>query len=473
MFRRLTERSAGRRDTRRPSRLRNIAKVAGVESDEVAAVAEEFRQPDRSFITPPHGVPLTPDTVLDISHESLTRLWGTLNGWVNKETRSAAIYQRLIQTAHLWETGDADLLGAINLERALAWQKEEKPTLEWARRYGSDEDFSSAMTFLAESEREWNAKQERLKAERERQQQEEIERQNRQEREERLEERAKAAKRFKKLSVVLAFVGLLAFIAAALAIVQAQKAVSASRDANSQRLKAEEAMKNVKAADERIEALIREQRDVAEAHAREAENDRDRLADERKKAEDEAKRANARTIEATRAREQAQINLKKYQDEAEAAELSIQGNKAYEELEYTNAITYFHRAFILYERNNDLDNQANMLGFIGLCYEKIKQYQKALDSFLGALKIYKATGDRLYEGMSLWYIGRQYDGLGDNTRALEYFQEALKQLHNISERAYEASVLDQMSEIYKKMGDQQKADEFKKRAAEIRRSSGP
>ena len=73
MFRCLTERSTGKRDTRAPARLCDVAAVAGVSADDVYPVVEAFRRPDRSFIVPAVGTPLTPQTLLDMGHESLIR----------------------------------------------------------------------------------------------------------------------------------------------------------------------------------------------------------------------------------------------------------------------------------------------------------------------------------------------------------------------------------------------------------------
>ncbi|MCI0387863.1 MAG: AAA family ATPase [Acidobacteria bacterium] len=155
MFRRLTERAIGRRDTRRPTRLQEVADVAEAEIDQVNAIVEVFRQPDHSFITPPPPTPLLHETILDIGHESLIRQWRRLNEWVKEEAQSAEIYQLLKQTALLWNEGKSDLWGAISLERALTWKSRQNPTPAWAERYGSVEDFELAMEFLRASERQW------------------------------------------------------------------------------------------------------------------------------------------------------------------------------------------------------------------------------------------------------------------------------------------------------------------------------
>ena len=144
LFRCLSERSPTQRDTRRPMQLGAVAAVAGVPPAQVAAVADVFRHPDRSFITPSADVALHPDTVLDISHESLIRQWQRLNAWAEQE--AVETYRRLAQTARLWKRGQAALWSTPDLENALAWKERERPTSAWAARYG--EDFALAMEFL-------------------------------------------------------------------------------------------------------------------------------------------------------------------------------------------------------------------------------------------------------------------------------------------------------------------------------------
>jgi WD40 repeat protein len=150
LFRCLSERSPTQRDTRRPVQLGAVAAVADVPPAQVAAVADVFRHPDRSFITPSADVALYPDTVLDISHESLIRQWQRLNAWAEQEAEAAETYRRLAQTARLWQRGQAALWSTPDLENALAWKVREHPTSAWAARYG--QDFALAMEFLDASE---------------------------------------------------------------------------------------------------------------------------------------------------------------------------------------------------------------------------------------------------------------------------------------------------------------------------------
>ena len=150
LFRRLTERGAGRRDTRAPARLQEIADIAGVDPSEVIPVVEAFRRGDRSFLTPRDG-PLESSTLLDIGHESLIRQWHTLSHWVEEEGESAAVYARMKETARLWKKGSAALWGTPDLEVALAWKRDAHATEEWALRYGTADEFKLAMEFLTAS----------------------------------------------------------------------------------------------------------------------------------------------------------------------------------------------------------------------------------------------------------------------------------------------------------------------------------
>ena len=156
LFRSLTERNSGYRDTRRPVKLTAVASLANVPWRQVAAVVEVFRQDGRSFLMPPQDKVLGPKTILDISHESLIRQWQRLKEWTKKEAISADAYHRLETTALLKEEGQAELWKGLDLANAINWYQSEKPSLVWAKRYGKNQGqyFDLAMCFLTQSEDE-------------------------------------------------------------------------------------------------------------------------------------------------------------------------------------------------------------------------------------------------------------------------------------------------------------------------------
>ncbi len=150
MFKALTDKNEDGRGVRRATRLDRLA--AGVEAslEEVKAVVEAFRRPGCSFLMPPVGKALAPDTVVDISHESLMRVWERLREWVTEETESARTYHRLAETAVLHQAQKARLWGDPDLSHGVEWRERERPNQTWAQRYHPA--FEVSMAFLDTSE---------------------------------------------------------------------------------------------------------------------------------------------------------------------------------------------------------------------------------------------------------------------------------------------------------------------------------
>lgn len=146
MFQCLTEKGADNREVRRPTAVRRIADVAHASVKDVIDVIEEFHKQGRSFVTIPAQVALRPDSVIDISHESLIRLWVRLKEWVNQESESAHMYRRLSEAAEMHAGGQAGLWRDPELQNALNWKKTERPSAEWAQRYNPN--FEQVMAFL-------------------------------------------------------------------------------------------------------------------------------------------------------------------------------------------------------------------------------------------------------------------------------------------------------------------------------------
>jgi energy-coupling factor transporter ATP-binding protein EcfA2 len=102
VFRALTERVAEGTEIRRPLAFAQLCAVAGYGRTEVEQVVERFRRPDTAFLMPSADVPLAIDPAIDISHESLIRLWQRLRQWSQHEFDSRAELVRVVEAARLY-----------------------------------------------------------------------------------------------------------------------------------------------------------------------------------------------------------------------------------------------------------------------------------------------------------------------------------------------------------------------------------
>jgi hypothetical protein len=165
VFKALTDASDGR-GIRRPTSLATLCALAEANQAELIEVMSVFRKQSRSFVMPPLSETLEPDTVMDISHESLMRVWVRLKGWAAEEAQSAHRYRRLSETAVEHAARKADLLRDPELRLALDWREKTKPNAAWASLYSGD--FEATMRFLSESEREAATEKRREQRRRER-----------------------------------------------------------------------------------------------------------------------------------------------------------------------------------------------------------------------------------------------------------------------------------------------------------------
>lgn len=146
LFKTITEKNSESLEMRRPGRISEVAGLAQVSESQVIEVVEKFRKPGRSFLMPGMHVTLKPDSVVELSHESLMRIWTRLSAWVDEEFESALMYKRVSDAAAMYQIGKTGLWRPPDLQLALNWQKKQRPTREWAQRY--DIAFERAIVFL-------------------------------------------------------------------------------------------------------------------------------------------------------------------------------------------------------------------------------------------------------------------------------------------------------------------------------------
>ncbi|MBL6445902.1 High-affnity carbon uptake protein Hat/HatR [Fulvivirga sp. 29W222] len=157
IFKAITEKRGENFGIRRPTRLGEIAAISGVSEQEVIDVIDKFREPSRSLLTPAHHIELNTKSIIDISHESLMRIWVRLKNWVDDEAEAVQMYLRLSEAASMYQVGKAGLWRPPDLQLALNWQAKHKPTLIWGQRYHPA--FERTLVFLEYSKKEFETEQ--------------------------------------------------------------------------------------------------------------------------------------------------------------------------------------------------------------------------------------------------------------------------------------------------------------------------
>lgn len=151
VFKRLTGMGPDQREMRYPTTMADLCGTAGSDPAQVIPVIDAFRLSGRSFLMPPQEVELQDDTIVDISHESLIRIWKRLNDWLGQEALSARIYCRLAEDAELHQQGEMGLRRNPELDIARRWRSQAAPNAAWADRYNPG--FERAMSYLHRSEK--------------------------------------------------------------------------------------------------------------------------------------------------------------------------------------------------------------------------------------------------------------------------------------------------------------------------------
>ncbi|MEI6574609.1 MAG: hypothetical protein WCO63_00360 [Bacteroidota bacterium] len=154
VFKALTDFGSDSRGTRRPTKFSELCVVSEAKPDEVSKVIDSFREAGRAFLMPSYNVECTDSTIIDISHESIMRVWKRLRKWVDEESQSAQLYLRLSKSAELYQYGQSALWINPELQLALQWQHSNKPNNTWAMRY--DPAFDRAMEFLNYSQQQFD-----------------------------------------------------------------------------------------------------------------------------------------------------------------------------------------------------------------------------------------------------------------------------------------------------------------------------
>ncbi len=339
LFKSLTERNTENQGLRRPCKVKVICELADASEAEVIGVIEEFRKPGRSFLLPGIHVPLHSESVVEVSHESLMRIWTRLTSWVDEEFESAQMYKRISEAAAMYQIGKTGLWRPPDLQLALNWQKKQRPTRAWAQRY--DETFERAIVFLDTSRITYEAE---LKNQ------------------EMLQQRMLRRARVTNLVLVVFLV--IAIAAFFYGLIRSIEAETQSQLATEARVEAERQASLARTEKDRAE----EQTKVAESRAKELEQANRRIAialedarAARKQAEDALKVAEVQRLIAERETD----NAKKAN-----AETRIQYERAQQAVTETNRLLYLSIAQSMEAKSETMDDKelAGLLAMQGYLF---------------------------------------------------------------------------------------------------------
>jgi hypothetical protein len=153
MFKALTDKAADVRGIRRPKSVADLCVLTGASEKEIISLVEVFRKTGRTFLMPPPNVLLDKSSIIDISHESLMRVWQRLISWTEEEVRQSNIYKRLGNDSANEAKGEASLWSDPELALGINWRdsfKNEAVLRKWAESF--DVNFDQAISFLSRSE---------------------------------------------------------------------------------------------------------------------------------------------------------------------------------------------------------------------------------------------------------------------------------------------------------------------------------
>lgn len=137
----------------RRTSLGSISRIAQCKVERVIEVVEIFDRAGHPFLGYQHSAPLTSETRIELSHESLINIWDRLRQWVDEEDESIRMYLKLSKASALYQQGKGVLLEAEELQKAIDWRKQHNPTPAWGIQFNPA--FERAMVFLNTSEEEY------------------------------------------------------------------------------------------------------------------------------------------------------------------------------------------------------------------------------------------------------------------------------------------------------------------------------
>ncbi len=298
IFKSLTEKGADNRGVRRPTSVSELARIAETNDKEIIKIVEIFRQKGRTFLTPAPSIALNSDSMVDISHESLMRVWDKLKSWVEDESSAAKMYLRLAESAEQFHQGKTGLWGSPDLQLAINWREKQNPNLNWAIRYNPA--FERTMVYLKTSEEEYIAEEEN-----------------------KIRLQKRALRRAKIVAIIIGTAAMISIALGLLALIQRQGALKSEAKAVGESIRANENAKKAEIAKEKADSSKNEavaQTKIALSEQKRADAEKQRAVTFATEADKQRTEAEKQTEIAKKNQQLASENEKKALNEKKKAE---------------------------------------------------------------------------------------------------------------------------------------------------------
>jgi len=374
IFKTLTEKAGDNRGVRRPTGISEISEIAIAKPNEVIEVIEHFRKAGRSFLSPGASVALDRESIIDISHESLMRIWDKLIIWVSEEYEAVQMYKRLSDSSEKYQLGETALWRPPDLQLAINWREKQMPTLTWAKRHNPA--FERTMVYLETSHKEYQLEEEN-----------------------KIKQQKRALRRTRMFAVVLGTASIISIFFMINSFLAKQEADTQKAFAEEKKIEAEQQKEKAEkqtilaeqatemAKESEKDALAQktaaeEQRKKAQQSERNAKYQEKIAVTKSKEAEEERQKAEQSADEA---KKQAQIAEKAKQDAQKLRMLSISQSMAVKSVQID--IDTVLKALVAYQSfkfNNEFDGQQfNPDVYNGLYYAQKFFYGNQLTDFEG------------------------------------------------------------------------------------------
>lgn len=154
VFQCLTESAEPGRENRRPRKVQELIDETGSDFTAIMGVVAHFREEGCNFLSPPPDKDLKPDSLIDITHESLIRGWTKLQEWARKDADAGKWYER-VEDRLRTSKGKVFLEGP-ELEAAIQARKDGSWNPAWAKRYAGKDPlaYGDVVGWLDASQRE-------------------------------------------------------------------------------------------------------------------------------------------------------------------------------------------------------------------------------------------------------------------------------------------------------------------------------